>query len=75
MEEYLVCIHAFSESSPESLREATAEGEIGKLIYAVKVAGPTYAEMQEILSQNWLAANDRDKPKLPGFNLHSFSSS
>ena len=72
MEEYLVCVHVFCEQSLKSLREAVDGSDLGRLLYAVKVAGPTYSEMQRILTQNWTAAYDGSRPTFQGFNMHPF---
>lgn len=72
MEEYLVCVHAYCESSLESLKEATAGNDLGILLYAAKVTGPTYNELQEIVQRSWIAANRPSVPKFNGFNLHPF---
>lgn len=49
-----------------------SEGGLGTLLYAVHVAGPTYAQMQDIRLNNWIAANGRRGPKFDGFNMHPF---
>ncbi|HBT77179.1 MAG TPA: hypothetical protein DEB39_09715 [Planctomycetaceae bacterium] len=72
MEEYLACIQLFEESSLEDLSEATSGDDVGLLTYAVQVTGPTYAEMQDILSRNQLAAISSREASYPGFNLHPF---
>jgi hypothetical protein len=72
VEEYIVCVHIFCEPSLESLREAVGGSDLGRLRYAVKVAGPSYAEMQKILTQNWTAAFDGSRPIFQGFNIHPF---
>ena len=54
MEEYLVCVHVFYESAMESLDKTISYDHVGMLLYAVKIVGPNYAQMLDILYPSYI---------------------
>ena len=72
MEPFYICVHVFCETSPDALRDVVLEGGVGRLSYAVKISGATYAEAKEILFQNHLKALSQRKFSLPVLNMSPF---